>query len=257
MLAFSMIASVSAQYYGSSPFSYLDLGQGVRQIIDQSVNFLAPIFEVVLGDYSGSEFFFTKVLLLILLFAIIYFVLERTPLFEGKRGIVYIIALIISVIAIRFISENQLVNMILLPYGTLGIALTTILPFLIFAYFIHTTDMPGIGRKLSWLFFGIIFFILWVYKADGIGEIGNQIYFWTMLAMVIMLIFDKRIHAYFKGLDVKKFEQEAHDNEIVNLQNQLGQIINSAVGGRLSRDQELRADKIRRRLRKLGARESR
>ena len=72
-----------------------------------------------------------------------------------------------------------------------------------------------------------------------------------------MVVFDKRIYIYFRGLDIKTWEKEAHENEVVNLQNQLGQIINSAVGGRLSPDQERRANRIRKTLKKLGAKSNR
>lgn len=250
IFALSLSTIVSAQY-GSSPFSFIDLGQGMRQLIDQAINFFTPVFEIVIGDYSGSEFFFTKVMLLLLLFVVIYFVLDHVPLFQGYRGINYIVALIVSIIAVRFISENQLVLGILLPYGTLGVALTTILPFFIFAYFIHTTGMPGIARKLCWIFFGIVFLVLWIYKADQIGDIGNQIYFWTTIAMAIMLILDKRIHAYFRGLDIKRFEQDAHENEIANLQIELRRLITMG-GATPSQEIKNQIRKMQRRIRHLG-----
>ena len=61
-----------------------------------------------------------------------------------------IVALIVSILSVRFMSENNFILGLLLPYTTLGVALITIIPFLIFAYGVHTTGLPGIGRKIAW-----------------------------------------------------------------------------------------------------------
>jgi len=216
---FAILPFVSAQYLWDN----LDLGQGMRQIIDQAVNFLTPIFEIILGDYSGSEFFFAKVLLIILLTIIIHAILNRMPLFEGYGSTTTIIAIIVSVMGIRFL-QDDLIQMIILPYSTLAITLAAFLPFLIFAYGIYSSNMTGIGRKISWTIFLTIFVIMWVYQADKIGNIGNQIYLWTSIVIIITIAFDKRIKAYFQGADIKKFEEQAWKNDIVNLQMQLSRL---------------------------------
>ncbi|MEK6890839.1 MAG: hypothetical protein AABX03_01750 [Nanoarchaeota archaeon] len=256
ILILPLLSLVSAQYYGggsNSPF-YLDLGQGVTDVIDQIVRFLTPIMQVLIGDYSNGEFFFTKVMLLILLFTVIFVIMNKLPLTEGYVGISFVIALTISLISVRFISESQIVNAILLPYTTLGIAISILLPGLIFFYFIHTTEMGGLGRKISWTFFIVIFVVLWLYKAPEIGPVGNQIYFILIIVMGVMLFFDKSIHHYFKGGDVKKWEKDNYQAEIVSLQNQIADITRASQSGPLSRDQESRRRKISRRLRKLTGR---
>ncbi|MFA6023004.1 MAG: hypothetical protein WC781_02875 [Candidatus Pacearchaeota archaeon] len=252
ILTLFVIKLVSAQYYSSSILGGVDLRQGMQQIIDQIVGFLTPVFEIVLGSYSGSEFFFTKVLLLILLAIIIQLILTKTPLMEGYRGIATIIAIIISVIAVRFISEEGLISGIILPYSTLGIALLTILPFLIFVYFIYSTEMSGLARKISWILFMIIFIIMWIYKAPKISDMGNQIYLWTLIVMGFIFIFDKRIQAYFRGEDIRQFERESKDHEINDLQGRLNWLITNG-GTNPSKTNIAERKRIMRRLRKLGA----
>lgn len=210
---------VSAQYYGYGS-GFIDLGIGMQQIIDQIIRFFDPLLRVVLSDYSSSEFFFAKVMFLILLIIIIYFILDHVPLFQGYRTIAMMVSLIVSIIAVRFISENEFITFILLPYGTLGIAITSAIPFFIFAYGIHTTGLPGIGRKIAWGFFGIVFFALWIYKFNEINTIGNQIYLWTLVAIGIMMVFDRSIHAYFRGLNIKDFERRADEERIAELKAQ-------------------------------------
>ena len=241
---------ISAQ---NSLFNQIDLKTGMQKIIDQAVGFFTPVFEVVIGDYSGSEFFFAKVLFLLLLLVVIYIILDKVPIFEGYRGVVMIVSLIVSILSVRFMSENDFIVGLLLPYTTLGIAITTIVPFLIFAYGIHVTGLPGIGRKMAWAFFGIIFIILWIYKSDQINPIGNQIYLWTIVLIGGMLIFDRRVHAYFRGADMKRFERVSVENEIANLQADLHRIMVNA-GPSPSPEQKRTMERIRRRIRHLGGR---
>jgi len=223
----AILPFVSAQY---SMWSNLDLGEGMRNLIDQAVNFLTPVFELILGDYSGSEYFFAKVLLVLLLSIIIHAILERMPLFEGYRGTTTIIAIIVSVLGIRFL-QDDLIQMIILPYNTLAIALAAFLPFLIVAYGIYFSGMGGLGRKLSWIVFLTVFVIMWVYRTDKIGDIGNQIYLWTSVVGGLMMIFDRRVHAYFMGLEGKKIEESVNDERIARLEAERKYITDYPAGG--------------------------
>lgn len=247
---------IQAQYYGSGGgFSFpfiIDLGEGMRQILDQIVGFLTPVFQVVLGDYSYNGFFFSKVLILILLIVIIYFILDHVHLFQGYRTISMLVSLIISIISVRFMSENDFFTFILLPYGALGIAITTLLPFFIFAYGIHTTGMPGIARKVSWFFFGMVFIGLWLYQFDKISPLGNYIYMFTIVAGIFMFFFDRTVHAYFRGMDIKRFEEQSNENEINTLQGRLRYLIDFG-GPNPSQTNLNERRRIIARLRKLGA----
>ncbi len=246
---FSIMHFVSAQPQ-SNIFDNLDLGIGMTQIIYQMTEFFRPIFEFLLGPYATTGFFYAKVLLLILLFTIIYWSLDRLPLFQGYRSITLVIATAVSILAIRYLSENDLILGILLPYGTFGVVLTTLIPFFLFAYMIHATNMPGIGRKIGWGFFGIVFFILWRTKSGEIGDLSNYIYTGTLIGILIMLIFDKTVHAYFRGLEIREFEKQTYEAEVANLQRELAQLAQSGVS---SPQIDARKQRIQRRLRHLGS----
>ena len=248
ILTLFLINQVSAQFSGN-----LDLGEGMRKILYQVTEFLRPIFELVIGEYSGSEFFYAKVMLLLLLTAIIYLILDKVPIFEGYRGISILTSIIVSVIAVRFIAENDFILGVILPYGTLGIALTTLIPFLIYAYGIHVTGLPGIGRKIAWIIFALVFFALWWTKAPQLNEISNYLYIGILIASAIMVIFDRTIHAYFKGADIRKFEKVSFENQIANLQSDLNYQLRNA-GPSPSPEQRRTIERIRRRLRHLGGR---
>lgn len=219
-----------------------------RKVIESMIGILTPVFEFTIGDYNQGEFLFAKVLLLILLALIINAVLRKVGIFNSNPGVILTISLIVSILAVRFISENQMTLGILLPYGTMGVAITTMLPFLIFFYFIHVTNMGGAGRRLSWIFFGLIFVVLWVYKYDKISPISNQIYGWTLFLMIIVFTFDKGIHRYFLTHEINRFIQGANARTIAMLQAEYLNIIHVNT-----REANSRRGEIEVQLRRLGA----
>ncbi len=242
-LSILFITLVSAQFGGG--FSNIDLGEGVRQIIDQGTRFLVPIFELLLGpnSYSGSELFFTQVMILILLFVVVFMVLERLPLTQGYRGISMTISLVISLLAVRFMSQNDII---------LGVVVTTLLPFLVLAYGTHHMGLSGMGRRIVWGFVGIVFMVLWIYSADSLGTLANYIYIFSLIGVIIMFIFDRRISAYFRGEDIRRFESESKESEINTLQGRLRYLIDSA-GPNPSQTNLNERRRIVNRLRRLGS----
>lgn len=251
-LIIGIVPLISAQYYGSS-FGNIDLGRGMTVIIDQGVSFFTPIFQNLLGDYTSNAFLFTKIMLVLLLFIIISLILSRVPVFEGRIGTSYLVAAIVSILSVRFISDNQLIQGILLPYGALGVALTTILPFLIIAYGIQVSNFSSLGRRIGWGFFALIFLILWNYKSTEIGDLGNQIYIWTTVAMAIMIVFDKRIHAYFRGVQGNKIEESITEERIAVLESRRDTIMATPAAS-LSQEQKRTLANLDREIRRLRAR---
>src|SRR3989344_4569335 len=150
----------------------------INGIVSSLEGIFTPISSSLFGGGDSNEFLFAKILLAILLFAVINAVVKKVPIFREQKGVAIIVALVISILAVRFISENQLVAGILLPYGTLGVGLTTILPFLIFFYFIHDSEIGPFGRRVSWFFFILVFLILWYSKGSDLSTISNYIYMW-------------------------------------------------------------------------------
>jgi len=228
------------------------LSGSVRDILRESLQvviaFLTPFLEVIIGDYSTGEFFFAKVLLLILLFVFIRFILGRVPAFENQGAVSATIALIVSIFAVRFISESGVIFGILLPFGTLGIAIATALPFIIYFYFIHTVlDAGYVGRRILWVLFGVVFVLLWINRADAISDIGNQIYGLMTFLIVLSILLDRQIHKYFTGKEMQGFFSEANLRSITKLQEEYLRFLNVDT----PHARKLRQD-IKRRLKAMG-----
>ena len=108
----SMTSFASAQFF-------LDLERGVYDVTEYLTDVTRPFFQWIIGDYSGGDIFLIKCLLLILLFVVINLILRKTTLGENNRGAAAIIAIITSILAVRFMPDNEIFTAILLPYNTL------------------------------------------------------------------------------------------------------------------------------------------
>jgi len=220
----------------------------IRPVIDSILGILNPFLEVAVGDYSTSQFFFAKVLLFILLFVVLSSIMKELPRIGDNKAVANIVSLIISILAVRFMSENQLILGVLLPYGTLGIAITTIIPFMAFFYFLHASKMGGAGRKLAWGFFIIVFFVLWNARYEQLDPLGNRIYGWGLVLMIAVLIFDKSVHRYFSDVETNRFVKQANEGLAARLQGEYQDLVNVQ-----SKEAERRRKAIRKTLRRLGA----
>lgn len=207
---------VSAYYIGS-----FNVGYQIQQGIEFARTVTAPVFETMFGTYESSEFFWTKVLLFILLFVVVRFSLEKIEQFKKNKAVILIISFVASVFAIRYISESSLIGGILLPYSVMGVAILTVLPFLIFFWFVHKSGESPTWRKLAWVFFGVVFGVLWMNRFSELSPIGNQIYGWTLVAMAVVFVFDRKIHEYFNLNEAKRLEREHIKNRVVDFELQL------------------------------------
>lgn len=207
-IIFSLLPLISADQ-----FDFSNAQSQVTRVIDSMLGIASPFFQTIIGDYSTSQFFFEKILLLILLLVISKNILERTPIGENNSKVSFIVAAIISILAIRFMNQNQFIESILIQYGTLGIAITTILPMVIFFYFVHNTNVRTFGRKMFWTIYAIILGAIWISKSSNIPQIANWIYGLTFLAAIIFIFLDKSIHSYFGlshlGVFMAKSNKEA------------------------------------------------
>lgn len=198
----------------SLPFTsaqYFSIEEGARQFVDGMKELFTPLFEGLLGTSSYDDFFFAKILFFFLLFIVIFAVMRKVELFERMKGIVPLVALIISLLAVRYISEEGFFAGILLPYGALGIAVLTFLPFLIYFWFVHKAVKTGLGRRVAWILYAIVFVFLWGSRSSDISTESNWIYFTTLIIMFIVFAFDKTFKTYFRMHEIDKFRQVSKD----------------------------------------------
>lgn len=215
---FSFLVSLLFVPLASAQSGFSDVGSFVQQVVQSVKDIFIPIFSALFGVASSDEFLLTKILLFVLLFILVRASLKFVPRLGEQGGVVTMVAFVISFFAARFISENELTKGILLPYGTLGIVLTTALPFLVLFFALHAAKMGGIGRRLAWAFFGIVFVALFISRFKELSQIGKYIYLSGLLLIALCIFFDKAIHQYFFAHELSMFYKSARARTIAGLQ---------------------------------------
>jgi len=181
----------SINFISARPWGGFSLQEGFYQ--------LEPYFEWILGPVGGGEILFIKFLIFLLVLAVTVTALRRVPTFSENEGTVKILAIIISLMAARYLTTESLINFIWLPYGALGILLSSLLPLIIFFFFIESFDSSFL-RKVGWISFIVIYLGLAYFRYEDF-IVGSE--WWQNLAMIYLaiavisilaLLFDKSIY---------------------------------------------------------------
>lgn len=213
--ALSIITTVSAYSFG-----YADFRSASNDIIGWLQQIFGPIFAVLLGVNEFDQYLFARILLAILLFVVIYSVLKKIKLFKNYSTITVLVALIISLLGTRTLSESQFIVGILVPYGALAVALSVALPFIIYFFFIYESDFKSSGaRRLLWILFGVVFISIWISRIDETNSTMNWIYFLGMILVLLCLVFDSSIKSYFGWGKHKEIMSAIDDQNRVDLYN--------------------------------------
>lgn len=216
----------SSFFVSAAPFGSGEVGQ---QIIETFREIFTPFFEALLNTSSFDDFFFAKVLLLLLIFVVVLGVLRKIDLFNKPRGIAPLVSVLISILSVRYMPQ-EFVGGVLLPYSTLGIAITTFLPFLIYFWFVHRSVESGFGRRIAWILYGLIFLFIWGSRPAGeISGSSAWLYGLGFVAIVLSLFFDKTVNGYFKLHEIHTGFRHARDASLANLQEEYHRLSSSSV----------------------------
>ena len=217
------------------------------KILDIIKEFFGPLFGALFNADEINDFLFARILLVILLTAVIFSAIKKMGVFKEQKGIVVLVSVIVSLLAVRYLSEDGLIAGVLLPYGTLGISILTLLPFIIFFFFIQMNIDSGLMRRLGWILYGIAFIVLWISRSGDIASTANWIYFFGIIAVILSFMFDGTIHGYFRQHELQSFVRRGDRRRIAGLQAEHQNIEN--VNTPEARE---RRNEIRREIRRLG-----
>ncbi len=180
MLFFSTLIFFSSFVSAASPLDYY---------AEKLLNSASPVLNFLIGpiDSAGgnvAELLFVKFLVFLLLLAIVSFSLNRIPTFRKSKGVVIVLTIVVSLLGIRYLSTSALINFIWLPYGALGILLTSFITFIIFFYFIESFD-EDIIRWIGWAAFIFVYLGLAYTRFEDL-KVGNE--WWENLAWIYLII---------------------------------------------------------------------
>jgi hypothetical protein len=158
---------------------------------------------IIIFDFAGGmifdanqfdEFLFVKILLFALVFIVVYTVLKNNEILSSDKTLNWIIAVAVSIMSVRYLPDN-FIQLIMLQYGVLAVAITVFIPMMIYFFFVHQSGIGPFGRRLAWIVYLVSFFALWFFRREEIGA-ANWIYYMAIGFTVLSIMFDKTIHEY-------------------------------------------------------------
>jgi len=151
-------------------------------------------------------------LLIFLLLTVILYRASEKVVGEEKGTLALSIAVIVSLIAVRFLT-NAMVRGIMLPYSSLGIVLSILFPFILFSFFVETSDLSKPMRRIGWVLMIIVFLVLWYTRWTDIGDLA-WIYLIAAVASLTMLLLDGTIRRFAVQTKIAKSESTVLNIEI-------------------------------------------
>jgi len=190
------------------------LGESVGDILNGTAEVLTPVFQYTLGANGlDGETLFIKVLLFILMLTILYYAVSKVPILNENDYTKWIVAIVIAVLGARFLSSEALINAIWLPSGVLGVALTSLLPFIIYFFFIEENFQgQRVLRRTGWILFMVIFIVLAATRWDSFAVVKEAakegksavfgfnfawIYIITAILAFLSFLLDKTINRWW------------------------------------------------------------
>jgi len=168
--------------------------QGISDLLTGLLKTVGDIFGMAVGStpFGLGEDIFAKMILFIIITMILYVPSEK--LSGNKPWIAWIVSIGVSLLGVRFI-DSSIVNAILLPYGVLTIALSTMIPLILYGFFIYNENLPSFVRKTGWWFFVACFLALYIWRAPTITDsTASLMYLLSGGLAVCAAIIDKKLY---------------------------------------------------------------
>jgi len=183
--------------------------------ISAVVSVLKPILEVLVGELAGSgtaevsQFFLAKLLMVVIVFSVTYAVLNMTGVFSNTRWVLWVGSFAVSIIGVRFLTP-EMIRIAVLPNSAFAVALTAIIPFILWAFI--TLRVPSRAlRRTMWVFFAVIFFGIWAVRSeqlanDGTSFLGTLGYIYPVagLLALLMAVFDGTLRKWWNTMKAEK-----------------------------------------------------
>lgn len=179
-----------------------DWASTIETNLDSFTKIANPIIKFVIGNVENdSSLLFIKLMVFFLILAIVYYAAVNVPGIGDNKPLSFLISLIVSLMAIRFLTTKELVNFIWAPYGVLGVALSSIFVFILAFFFIMSFNSDVI-RKVGWTAFLVIFLGLAVTRwndlvVTGKGPLSGYSLAWMYLIIAIisgaLILWDKKL----------------------------------------------------------------
>ncbi len=168
-----LVNVVSAQGVPPRGGNLFEMLSGVGGSFYDSI--LSPLGKLLLGsNTTDGDLFFGKLLIFIILFSLVWVILGKIEFIKQHRKMTFVLSLTVSVLSVRYLSQDW-IDTVILPYSVLGIAMTSLVPFLIYLFFVK--ELPSATmRKIAWVFAFVVFMGMFIYRIDTFNVINSTTY---------------------------------------------------------------------------------
>lgn len=192
-----------------------DPADASQKIVELITEFFSPLF----AAFLGGEYLFEAILFLAVIISFVYVALKRLDFFYRNKVALWVITICVSILAARFTLDAQWTQFVLQPYNFLGVALLSVIPFIIFFYFLYSFDSPTVW-SWGWSFFTIIYLAMWYTSFDKIGEL-SWIYLFVGILGFIVILSRKSIWGWRARQLIRRGLDESVTREMSRLQKQI------------------------------------
>lgn len=196
--------------------------------LDSAIYQAQPVLQFFFGGYDYTGYMlFERILLFLLILSIVFVSLKTAPFFKGveQRKIVVLVSVIVSLLSVRYI-DYAWFNTVIMTYQVFGIAITSVLPFIIYFFFLMGVAPPesnysGI-RKIGWVLFGCVY--LGLYVTTDTSFYG-RVYLWTAFGALLFFLIDGTIQDYFRKQKLKHQTTRSLTDRMAQLQKEINDLM--------------------------------
>ncbi len=227
---FIFVALFLSMIYVVQFVSAASIVDDMNAFIDGAVEFFNPLAALLFGTEVTGELLFAKVLFFIIILSMVWLALSKIPFFNPDAGaqlwVIWVVAIAISILGVRFMGNAEWINTIILPYSTLGIVLAAGFPFVIFFILVELGLRGPTGieyrtiRKVAWILFGVVFIGLFASRGDELGSARN-IYFVTAIIAFIVALMDGTFQGMLHGMQIDRAIGNTKASQIDAIQRQM------------------------------------
>ena len=243
VLVLSVLVSAESSGFNQG---FKNVWQGIIDVLETILSPILGSSEV--GNLKSGEVLFIKALFFAVILAFVWSILEILPIFENNTWTVVIVSIAVSILSTRFLLTPGWIETILLPYSALGIAVASLVPLMIYFYFIEKAmqgDNRRVLRKAAWIFGAVVFFCLFITRVEEIGKVVPEsqfnpayVYLLTAIACLIFFFADKTIQGYFAAEKARGFTTLLQSKSRVQLAEEIEKQMERVSKGTLKVDSD-------------------
>ncbi|MGK0209391.1 MAG: hypothetical protein ACI83O_000668 [Patescibacteria group bacterium] len=178
--------------------------------------------DVPAGFQEGAATdFISRLMFLVIIFILVWTTVDRIEMFNIYPVAHWVVAIAVSILSTRWLSDGGLVQTILLPYDALGVALSAFLPLLLIFYFLEvglSGRRNNVIRKAGWVLYAVVFVFLWFDRTAAILTANQST--WAQYIYPISAIicagcfwFDGSIQRYMKKSELLRRIKTSSDTQ--------------------------------------------